>query len=150
MRWSYSNLAKLILASANYHVQWSLAVANSPLPPSILVLYDLLNQLSIWKDFILQRTFFTPSDAMETFTRMQSNIALLYGSKLWTKFFFDKKIFKLKCEVFSDANIFLQNCFWVLKVAKIVGIHIHMKYKNAQKSSYTSKPMINYNRFFCT
>ena len=57
------------------------------------------------------------------------------------KFFFDKKIFKLKCEVFSDANIFLQNCFWVLKVAKIVGIHIHMKYENAQKSSYTSKPL---------
>ena len=94
MRWSYSNLAKLILASANYHVQWSLAVANSPLPPSILVLYGLLKQLSIWKDLILQITFFAPSDAMETFARMQSNIALLYGSKKMNKiYFFDKKFF---------------------------------------------------------
>ena len=61
MRWSYSNLAKLIWASANYHVQWNL---------------------------ILQITFFAPSDVMESFARMQSNIALLHGSKKMNKSYF--------------------------------------------------------------
>ena len=97
--------------------------------------------LSIWKDLILQITFLLPLTPWKLSQECKATLLYCMAANYEQKFFFDKKIFKLKCEVFSDANIFLQNCFWVLKVAKIVGIHIHMKYKNAQKSSYTSKPL---------
>ena len=40
---------------------------------------------------------------------------------------------------FSDANIFFAKLLVGSKGGKIVWIHIHIKYKNAQKSSYTGK-----------
>ena len=62
--------------------------------------------------------------------------------------FFDKKIFKLKCEVSSlTQTFFFQNCLWVVKVAKIVGIHIctliwsTKMHRNPLK--YISKSLIN-------
>ena len=94
------------------------------------------------KRFNFANNFFCSLWRHGNFRKNAKQHCFIVWQQIMNKSFFDKKIFELKCEVFSlTQTFFLQNCLWVIKVAKIVGIHIHMKYKNAQKSSYTSKPL---------